>query len=65
MADQSIVIMIKKLLPLLFAAEAAISRGSTGIGSAMEKGVKGAGIKPKAEWRIGKSVEVDLEIGLE
>jgi hypothetical protein len=31
----------------------------------MEKALKGAGIKPKAEWRIGKGDEVDLEIGLE
>jgi hypothetical protein len=31
----------------------------------MEKGLKGAGIKPKAEWRIGKGDEVALEIGLE
>ena len=31
----------------------------------MEKGLKGAGIEPKADWRIGKGDEVDLEIGLE
>ena len=33
--------------------------------TAIEKGLKGAGIKPKAEWRIGRGDEVDLEIGLE
>jgi hypothetical protein len=31
----------------------------------MEKGLKGAGNKLKADWRIGKGDEVDLEIGLE
>jgi hypothetical protein len=31
----------------------------------MVKGLKRAGIKLKAEWRIGKGDEDDLEIGLE
>jgi hypothetical protein len=31
----------------------------------MEKGLKGAGNKLKAEWRIGNDDEVDFEIGLE
>jgi hypothetical protein len=33
--------------------------------TALEQGLKGAGSKLMAEWRIGKGDEVDLEIGLE
>ena len=33
--------------------------------AALEQGLKGAGIKLKAEWRFGKGDEDDLEIGLE